>query len=96
MKNIKFPTAQTILIIIAGLVTLLTWLVPAGKYDTLLYNKADHTFIQTGIEGTKTLKATEETLETLAIKIPLEKFTSGELYKPINIPNTYKTLEAQP
>lgn len=96
MKNIKFPTAQTILIIIAGLVTLLTWLVPAGKYDTLLYNKADHTFIQTGIKGTKTLKATEETLEALAIKIPLEKFTSGELYKPINIPNTYKTLEAQP
>lgn len=32
MKNIKFPSAQTILLIIAGLVTLLTWLVPAGKY----------------------------------------------------------------
>jgi len=27
MKTLKFPTAQTILILIAGLVTLLTWLV---------------------------------------------------------------------
>jgi len=96
MKKIKFPTAQTILIIIAGLVTILTWLIPAGKYDTLLYNKTENTFIQTSTNETKNLKATQETLDKLTINIPLEKFTSGEIYKAINIPNTYKKLKATP
>ena len=43
MKKIKFPTAQTILFIIAGFVTLLTWIVPAGKYDTISYQKTENT-----------------------------------------------------
>ena len=96
MKKIKFPTAQTILLIIAGLVTLLTWIVPAGKYDTLVYNKADNTFTQASENESNTLKATQETLDALSIKIPLEKFTNGDIYKAINIPNTYKKLEAKP
>ena len=94
--KIKFPSAQTILFIIAGCVTLLTWIVPAGKYDTILYNKAENTFIQKGNETTIVLPATSETLNVLGIKIPLEKFTSGDIWKPINIPNTYKKLEAKP
>lgn len=96
MKPIKFPSAQTILLIIAGLVTLLTWLVPAGKYQTLSYNKETNLFTQIGLEKTTTLPATQETLESLAIKIPLDKFTNGDIYKPINIPNTYQELEARP
>ncbi|WP_299247659.1 YfcC family protein [uncultured Lacinutrix sp.] len=96
MKNIKFPTAQTILLIIAALVTLLTWLVPAGKYDTLVYNADTNNFTQASTEKSINLPATQETLDALAIKIPLEKFTGGDIYKAINIPNTYKKLEARP
>ncbi|WGD34490.1 YfcC family protein [Olleya sp. YS] len=96
MKNLKFPSAQTILLIIAGLVTLLTWLVPAGKYDTLGYDKDSNAFTRVGINNTETLPATQESLEALAIKIPLEKFTNGDIYKPINIPNTYQKLDAKP
>lgn len=96
MKKLKFPSAQTILLIIAGLVTLLTWVIPAGKYETLGYNSADNTFTRTGITTTETLPATQQTLEDLNIKIPLEKFTSGDIYKPINIPKTYHQLEAKP
>ena len=40
----KFPTAQTVLLIIAGLVALLTWFVPAGQYDRLSYDKETQTF----------------------------------------------------
>lgn len=96
MKNIKFPTAQTILLLIAALVTLLTWLIPAGKYDTLSYNKADKTFIQTTLDKSISLPGNQESLEALGVKIPLEKFTSGAIYKAINIPNTYKELASKP
>jgi len=96
MKNLKFPTAQTILLLIAGMVTLLTWVIPSGKYDTLSFQKATHTFEKTA-NGTSTeLKASQSTLDVLQIKIPLEKFTSGAISKPINIPNTYKKVASQP
>ena len=96
MKKLKFPTAQTILIIIAGLVTLLTWIVPAGEYDNLSYDAESNSFERTSSQGTTSLPASQETLETLQIKIPLEKFTSGDIYKPISIPDTFKNLESKP
>ena len=96
MKKLKFPTAQTILIIIAGFVTLLTWLVPAGKYDSLAYNTTSNTFTKISLEESIELPATQETLENLSIKIPIQKFTSGDIYRPIGIPNTYKELESKP
>ena len=96
MKKLKFPTAQTILILIAALVTLLTWLIPAGKYDSLAYQASNKTFIIKGIEKTIELPATQRTLEDLNIKIPIEKFINGDIYKPIGIPYTYKELTSQP
>ncbi|WP_299547689.1 YfcC family protein [Seonamhaeicola sp.] len=96
MKKLKFPTAQTILLSIAALTAVLTWLVPSGKFDTLTYNKAEDHFVRTSLDQTKTLEASQETLNTLEIKIPLEKFTNGDIWKPISIPNTYKKVAATP
>ena len=96
MKKLKFPTAQTILIFIAIFVAGLTWLVPAGQYDSLAYDTTTNTFTKTSLEVQVELPATQETLETLDIKIPIEKFTNGDIYKPIGIPNTYKKLESKP
>ena len=96
MKKLKFPTAQTILIVIAGFIALLTWLIPAGKYDSLVYNVASNTLTKTSFEEIIELPATQETLENLNMKIPIQKFTSGDIYKPIGIPNTYKELESKP
>lgn len=96
MKKIKFPTAQTILLIIAALTALFTWIIPSGKFDTLTYNKAENHFIRTSIDKTEILEASQKTLNTLEIKIPLEKFTNEDIWKPISIPNTYKTVEATP
>ena len=96
MKKLKFPTAQTILLIIAGLVTLLTWMVPAGKYSTLQFNKDNDAFIYKSTENTITLKAKQNTLDSLSIKIPVEKFTSGDIWKPIAVPGTYKELKPNP
>lgn len=96
MKNFKLPTAHTILLIIAGLVAILTWFVPAGKYDTLQYDKTSNQFIKKHLDTTEKLPATQETLEAFNIRIPLEKFTSGSIYKPISIPKTYNKLEPKP
>jgi uncharacterized ion transporter superfamily protein YfcC len=96
MKKLKLPTAHSILLIIAAIVALLTWIVPSGNYSTLSYQKAENTFVIKSSETERKLPATLETLETLKIQIPLEKFTSGAIYKPINIPKTYEQVEANP
>jgi len=96
MKKIKFPSAQTILLIIAAFVALLTWCIPSGQYDRLAYNKDDNSFIKTSKDDAIVLEASQKTLDDLKIKIPLEKFTSGAIYKAISIPETYKELEPRP
>lgn len=96
MKKIKFPTAQTILFVIAGMVALLTWVVPSGAYDSLTYNSDTKMLVRSSQGESTELPATQQTLEDLNIKIPIENFTEGSIYKAIGIPNTYKELEAHP
>jgi uncharacterized ion transporter superfamily protein YfcC len=90
MKKLKFPSAQTILLVIAALVALLTWVVPSGKYDTMAYNTSDNTFVRKSMGESFVIPAKQSTLDQLNIKIPLKKFTDGAITKPISIPNTYK------
>lgn len=96
MKKRKFPSAQTILLVIAAFVALLTWIIPSGKYDTLTYNKSDNTFIIESKGKTTPVPANQKSLDQLNIKIPLENFTSGAIYKPISIPDTYEKVAANP
>ncbi|KJD31379.1 hypothetical protein PK35_14810 [Tamlana nanhaiensis] len=96
MKKIKFPSAQTVLLIIAGIVAILTWVIPSGKFSQLAYNKTKQVFEVSAQGQTTEMPATQETLDALNIKISLEKFTNGDIWKPISIPNTYKTLKASP
>ena len=96
MKKLKFPTAQTILIIIAALVAILTWIIPSGKFDSLAYNKDENTFTKTSLNKTETLVANQQSLDALNINIPVEKFTNGDIWKPIGIPNTYQKVASKP
>ncbi len=96
MKKFQFPTAHTVLLIIAGLVALMTWVVPAGQFDRLGYDKDKNEFTQTGEGEDKTFPGTQETLNQLGVNIPLEKFTSGDIWKPVGIPGTYHELEPKP
>lgn len=92
----KFPAAQTILLLISAFVAVLTWIIPAGKYATLTYDNAEKLLIKTTSDTVEKLPATQQTLESLNVLIPLESFTSGAIYKPISIPNTYQKLKASP
>lgn len=96
MRKLNFPTAQTILLIIAGFVTFLTWIIPAGKYDVLSYDKSEKKFTEKSLGKSISLPATQKTLKDLDINIPITKFTNGDIWKPINIPHTYKKVEANP
>lgn len=96
MKKLKFPTAHTVLLLIAIFIAILTWLVPAGNYNTLSYNAATEQFEINDGEITNELNASQQTLDDLNIQIPLDNFTSGAIYKPINIPGTYKEIASTP
>jgi uncharacterized ion transporter superfamily protein YfcC len=96
MKIKSFPSAQSILLIITAFVAILTWVIPAGQYASLTYDKSEDIFIKTLNGQAEKLPATLETLKTLNVQIPLQSFTSGAIYKPISIPGTYKAVEAKP
>lgn len=96
MRKLKFPSAHTVILLIAAFVALLTWLIPSGQYDRLSYDKEENTFIRVSKEGITKLEATQKTLNELNVKIPLQNFVSGAIYKPISIPNTYQRIESKP
>ncbi|MEM9920888.1 MAG: YfcC family protein, partial [Bacteroidota bacterium] len=90
------PTALTVLLIIAAFVAGLTWLIPAGAFERLAYEKEKNQFVHKAKDGDKVYPATQESLDQLGIKIPLEKFTEGDIWKPVGIPGTYHRLEPRP
>ena len=96
-KKISFPTAYTILFIVAILVAGLTWIMPAGKYDSMAYESAENVFVVTQATGeTAEYPATQDTLNSFGIKAELSKFVDGDIYKPVGIPGTYTQLESNP
>lgn len=72
-----------------------TWLLPAGQYSKLSAdnNKA---FLISSTSGTVSLPFTQQTLDSLSIKIALQKFSNGDIRKPISVPNTYQQLQRRP
>jgi len=81
---------------IAAFVAFLTWVIPAGQYASLTYDKSENVFVINEQGETSQLPATSQTLKDLNVQIPLENFTSGAIYKPISTPDTYKTVTAKP
>ncbi|HTK20891.1 MAG TPA: SLC13 family permease, partial [Mucilaginibacter sp.] len=84
----KVPTPITVLVFVIIIAAIATWLLPAGEYDKLSYN--DNTFT---ISNGKTVPCTQHTLDSLHIRITLEKFKNGDIRKPVAIPGTYHQLK---
>jgi uncharacterized ion transporter superfamily protein YfcC len=98
MKFIKLkslPTPLTLIMVAIVLAAAATWLLPAGQYDKLSA-ETDATFKITSGSGVISLPFTQRTLDSLAIKIPLQKFASGDIRKPISVPGTYQKLKSRP
>lgn len=93
-KQRSFLTPLTILMCIIVLAAAATWFVPAGKYNTLSY-KDGHFIIETP-DSSISLPFNKATTDSLLIKIPLKAFETGEISKPISIPNSYNRLPKNP
>ena len=95
-KNFEFPTAYTVLFLIFILVTVLTHVIPAGKYNRLSYEESTNEFVvETYGNGNINLEATQKNLDKLEIKIDVNKFIDGTIKKPMAIPNTYIKLDGK-
>jgi uncharacterized ion transporter superfamily protein YfcC len=93
IRKRKLPTPFTILMIVIVIAAIATWILPAGKYDRLEYVE-ETGFIVHSKDGDKPLAATQQTLDSLEIRIALEKFKTGKIRKPVSIPNTYHRIES--
>ncbi|HRN79698.1 MAG TPA: hypothetical protein PKY29_02990 [Ferruginibacter sp.] len=90
-KNL--PSPLTILLFVVILAALATWLIPAGKYNTLSYDQDQKSFVLQKINESVSLPLNQSTLDSLGIKIPLNNFTSGQIRKPVSVPGSYVQIE---
>lgn len=96
-KKRSFPTAYTVLFIVLIFAAILTYTVPSGLYAKLIYNEDSTNFVVTMPDGSEAeYPATQDTLEELGIKVDVEKFTDGSIYKPVAIPGSYEQIESNP
>ena len=89
-KKSKLFSPLTILMIIIVIAALATWLVPAGRYNTLTFQ--DNTFKYNTDSSDLTLPFTKKTLDSLQIFISPEKFASGAIRKPVAVPETFHLI----
>lgn len=90
-KNVLSPL--TILMFVIVIAAIATWLVPAGRYNMLTAN-ADKAFIvSTSDDKSIELPFTQKVLDSIQIRISLEKFRTGVIRKPVSIPGTYQHID---
>ncbi len=90
-KKRQLYSPITILMIVIIIAAIATWVVPAGRYNTLSYN--EHTFVLNGDTSEVQLPFTKHTLDSLQIRISPEKFESGAIKKPVAVPGTFHKVK---
>lgn len=94
-KPKNLPNALTLIMIVIVLAAISTWLLPSGQYSKLSVEN-NHAFIVTSNAGSVSLPFTQHTLDSLGIKISLQKFSNGDIRKPISVPGTYVKQKSNP
>jgi uncharacterized ion transporter superfamily protein YfcC len=96
MSNRKsLPTPITILMVAIIIAAISTWLLPAGEYNKLSSDN-NQSFLITTASGSVKLPFTQKTLDSLSIKISIQKFINGDIRKPVSVPGSYQKLERNP
>ncbi|WP_353096879.1 YfcC family protein [Tissierella praeacuta] len=93
-SKISFPSAWLITFILLIIAAVLTYIIPAGAYSTLIYNKETKAFTITAPNGEESeAPATQETLDKFGIKTNLDKLVDGTVWKPIAVSGSYERIE---
>lgn len=83
----SFPGPIPILMVVIFIAAVSTWLIPAGQYNKL--SISGRSFVLTASESETSLPLTQKTLDSLGIRIPLQKFTEGDIRKPVSVPGSF-------
>lgn len=96
-KKRSFPTAFTVLFIILIIASILTYVIPSGRFSRLKYDGQTNEFIITDYKDHTTVEpATQEYLDKLNIQLDLSQFKDGVIKKPLAIPGTYTKISQHP
>jgi uncharacterized ion transporter superfamily protein YfcC len=93
--RLALPTPYTIIMIVIVLAAIATWVLPAGVYDRLSYDADRSALVVAAPEGERVIPASDTTVRALGLSIPLEKFTGGEIRRPVAVPGTYRRIESE-
>lgn len=93
-RRFSFPSPYTVLMIVIALAAAATWLLPAGTFARVAWDEGTESFTLQTSESAVTLAGTQATLDSLGVRIPLEKFTAGAIRRPVAVPGTYTPTEA--
>lgn len=97
MKKRSFPSSYTVLFIILIFATILTYIIPSGSFKRIEYVEESNEFSIIDNNGeSKNVEASQEVLDKYNIKIPLESFTNGEIFRPVSIPGSYEKIDQHP
>ena len=91
MAKKRLLSPITILMIVIIIAAIATWLVPAGRYETLSYS--EKSFILNTDSGQVSLPFGKRTLDSLQIHIAPQKFESGAIRKPVAVPGSFHHLK---
>ena len=90
-KKRSFPGPIPILMMVIILAAVGTWLLPAGQYNKLAATGKNFTMVTDTSEIN--LPLTQKTLDSLGIKIQVQKFIAGDIRKPVSVPGTFAKLK---
>ena len=88
----KLPSPLTVLMLVIVIAAIATWVIPAGKFNTIEYSNGSLIYHQQ--DKDIILPATQSTLDSLRLLIKIEKFADGSFRKPVSVPGTYHKLNS--
>lgn len=86
----SLPSPISILMMVIVAAALATILIPAGQYNRLSFT--DGHFQLVSKDTSINLPPAQQTLDSLHIRIPLEKFQGGAIRKPVSVPGSYQAV----
>lgn len=90
IKKRKLLSPISILMIVIVFAAIATWLIPAGRYNTLTFE--ENQFKYNTDSSSVNLPFTKQTLDSLRIFIPVEKFATGGIRKPVAVPGSFHLI----